>query len=99
MKFWLKIHKAVQNSSEEVVVAACDEELLGKEFGNFKISENFFKGKLVEAGDLKECLEEATIANLVGENIVNWAVKEGAIKLSDVKKVNGISNAQIFSIH
>ena len=99
MKCWVKVHNAVQNSSEEIVIAACDEELLGKEFGNFKISESFFKGNLVEADNLDKYLKEATIVNLVGENVVNWAIKKGAIKLSDVKKNNGISNAQIFLIH
>jgi hypothetical protein len=99
MKVWVKFHKSVQNNSKEIVAAICDEDILGKDFGGFKISEDFFKGKLVEIEDIQENLEKATIANLVGKNIVSWAVERGIVDASNVKEVERIPNAQIFSIH
>ena len=46
-----------------------------------------FKEKLVEIDDLQKILEKATIANLVGENVVNWAVRKVCLMLPASKKV------------
>ncbi|MCD6546964.1 MAG: DUF424 family protein [Nanoarchaeota archaeon] len=96
MKFWIKVQKVMQEHREEIVVAVCDEDLLGKEFGYFKISEHFFKGELVDADTAFKLLEEATIANLVGNKIVNEALKRNFIQENGVKKIHNIMHAQVF---
>ncbi len=98
MKVWIKIQRVTQGAKEEIVVAICDEELLGKKFGNFKISEHFFKGELVEIETAIKSLENATIANLVGRDIVTKAIEEGIVKKEEIKEINGIPHAQIFTI-
>jgi len=96
MKVWMKTQKVTQDSREEVIVAICDENLLGKEFSFFKISEHFFKGKLVDIETAIKELEKATIANLVGKNIINKAIEKGKINKDSVKEIQGVLHAQIF---
>jgi len=86
----------------EVVVAVCDKEILGKTFkeGELKIhvSEKFYKGDLVEIEDAINAIERATIANLVGEKIVARAVKEGLLHKDSVIYIQGIPHVQIVKI-
>lgn len=98
MKFWLKVQKTEGSNGEEIIVGACDEELLGKEFGHLKISESFFKGELIEINDALEKIKSATIANLIGKKIVSAALERGLVSKDEIKKVEGIPNAQIFLI-
>ncbi len=85
------------------VVAICDEELLGKKFeqGKFQldIKESFYKGKLVSEKELIEIInnlsrEDATF-NIVGENSVNVALKEGIIIEEGIGEIQGIKFALV----
>ncbi len=91
-KFWMKIHII----REEYMVAACDYELLGKEFkeGNLRlyVSPRFYGGKVVDEEKLIEELKKATIGNLVGENAVEAGRKAGVV--GNVKKISGVPHAQ-----
>jgi hypothetical protein len=98
MKFWLKTQMVLQGSTEELVVGVCDEELLGKSFGPFKISEHFFKGNLVEPEKAINVLKRATIANLVGKNIINAAVRAKMVDKKSVKTFKKIPHVQIFLV-
>ena len=95
MKIYVKIYR-VQG---EVLVAACDEELLGKTFreGELKleVKERFYKGELKEVDVLEELLEDATIANLTGERCVKKAIDLGYVDPERVLRVQGIPHAQM----
>ena len=71
---YLKIHR----HGEEIVLALCDEELLGKTIkeGNlrFNISEKFYKGEKVTLKEAARYIEIATIINAVGENVIKMLV-------------------------
>ncbi len=81
------IYVKVYRVQGEVLLAACDEELLGKTFreGELKleVKERFYKGELVEEDRLKELLDEATIANLTGERCVSKAIELGTLILKE----------------
>ena len=47
MEFWMKSEKVDQEIRIEHIVNVCDEDLLGKTFGETKVSEHFYKGELV----------------------------------------------------
>jgi hypothetical protein len=83
----------------EVLLAACDEELIGKTFreGELKLEvrERFYKGELVEEGKLEELLKEATIANLTGERCVSKAIELGYVNPERVLRIQGIPHAQM----
>ncbi len=97
-KVFMKIHR----TQGETMIAICDQRLLGKTFrqGKLKMTVNkrFYGGRLVDVDDCDPYLEEATIANLVGEHSVAKGVKLGLIDDSNVIKVGGIPHAQMIRV-
>jgi len=92
----------VYYSGSDILVSACDEDLLGKRFkqGKFQInvSKDFYGGELVDEEELKDKLRIATIANLVGEVCVNCAIKLGLVDESNVLRVKGVPHAQMVRV-
>lgn len=82
-----------------MLVAVCDEEILGKTFkeGNLilDVNENFYKGELLPINEAINIVKKATIANLVGKNIVSKAIEEGLIHPEAVLRIKSIPHAQI----
>jgi len=93
------IYVKVYRVQGEVLLAACDEELLGKTFreGELKleVKERFYGGELVEEEKLEELLEEATIANLTGERCVEKAIELGYVNPERVLRIEGVPHAQM----
>lgn len=83
-----------------VMVAVCDEELIGKKFSEnglfLEISKSFFCGNVVSDKGVIEGLNCATIANLVGEKTIACAIENGYIDKECVLRVEGIPHAQMF---
>lgn len=98
--FWCNIFY----DKKDVVVVACDEELLGKKLKmkekgiTIKISEKFYGGKLVDEKTFLKLLKEATIGNLMGKRVVELAVKNGFIVEENVILINGIPHAQFIKL-
>jgi hypothetical protein len=84
---------------KEVLVAACDEELLGRRLEegiyNLFVSKEFYDGVRGEKTLLKKHLENATIANLVGENAVTCAIELGFVSRDHVLEIDGVPHAQV----
>ncbi|MDX1798204.1 MAG: DUF424 domain-containing protein [Candidatus Lokiarchaeia archaeon] len=91
----IKIYK----QGKDILIGACDEELIGKKFvdGKFQIDINkdFYGGRIISIETLIKYLKDATIANLVGKNAVNCAIKIGLIDPECVLKIKGIPHAQM----
>ncbi|MCL2607328.1 MAG: DUF424 family protein [Methanomassiliicoccaceae archaeon] len=89
---FIKIHVR----GTERILAACDEELLGKTFREkemcLKVSETFYRGELISEDVLCERMKSVTIMNLVGERCVAAAQKAGYI--SAVVTIDGVKHAQ-----
>lgn len=85
-----------------MLLAACDEELLGKILRHgklvFKVKEEFYKGPKMPVEGAIELIKESTIVNLVGTNIVNKAIEEGLVHPEAVLKISGVPHAQIVKI-
>ncbi|MFQ5998376.1 MAG: DUF424 domain-containing protein [Candidatus Bathyarchaeia archaeon] len=85
----------------EVVVAICDEEILGRKLKDtskklvFDVSELFYKGEKMELQESVTFLTSATIANLVGAKIVEAAINVGHVKQSAVTHIDGVPHAQV----
>jgi hypothetical protein len=90
----------VYNTRNEVMVAACDSELLGKTFedGDYQIqvSPEFYEDVKVRPENFISHLSEATIINLVGERVIDHAIKAGLVEEDGVIRIKGIPHAQIF---
>lgn len=96
---YAKLHE-VQGKS---VLAACDKELIGKELMHgdaaIKISEQFYKGKIVSEKELLGLLGEANNINLFGDKCISTAVKKGFISEKEVLLIGGkVPHAQIYRI-
>jgi hypothetical protein len=87
---------------KDVVVAICDKEILGKNFREGKlrlnISEAFYGGKLISFDDAISEIKESSIANIVGNNIINKAINDGIVHELGVIKISGIAHVQIIKV-
>ena len=95
MTISVKVHR----SGRELLVAACDSDLLGKTFREGKlrihVSEEFYEGDLVEEDIFVNRLEMATVANLVGKRTVDVAVLHGLVDPECVLIIDGVPHAQM----
>jgi len=82
-----------------VLLATCDAELLGKSLKEgkvvFEISEDFYKGSRVSVEEAVALIQQSTIVNMVGQNIVKRAIEKGLIHPEAVLKISGVPHAQI----
>jgi len=89
----------VYKSGNDLLIGACDEELLGKKFedGKFQIDVNkdFYGGERISPEALKKYLEDATIANLVGEETIKCAIEAGLVDPGCIIKIKGVPHAQM----
>ena len=93
------IYVKIYRVQGEVLLAACDEELLGKTFreGELKleVKERFYRGELREVDELEGLLAQATIANLVGKRCVGRAIELGYVDEDRVLYIEGVPHAQM----
>jgi hypothetical protein len=95
--FWCKVF----NAKYDLVVAICDDELIGKKIGSgpkIKISKNFYGGKLIDKSIALKFMDRATIGNLIGSRIVKAAKKGGFITRENIIFIDGIPHAQFVKI-
>ena len=89
----------IYKQGRDILIGACDEKLIGKKFseGKFQIEvkKEFYDGERINKEKLKRYLENATIANLVGEEAVRCAIEIGLVDPSCVIKIKGIPHAQM----
>ena len=95
---YMKVHK----QGDLIVVAICDEDLLGRTFkqGRLYISvkEEFYGGIKVNVKQAIEEAKKADIVNLVGNNAVQEAIKEGLVHPEAVIYISGIPHAQVVKL-
>ncbi len=90
----------VYNHNGEILLAACDEELLGKTFEEgelqLQVHVEFYDGFRIDDKDLIRQLGNSTIANLVGEHVIKCALDAGLISDDSIIRIQGIPHVQIF---
>lgn len=81
------------------IIAACDAELLDKTliFGKIKfdVRKDFYGGSRVFLDEAMEIIKMGTIINLVGEQIVNGALKHGLVHPNAIIDIAGVPHVQI----
>ncbi len=81
------------------ILAACDEEILGKTFkGNglcITVFESFYGGKIVTEDEFTDMMTYVSIMNLVGNKTVDLAIKAGYVDEKRVLVIGGIKHAQV----
>ena len=95
----MTISVRVHRSGRELLVAACDSELLGRTFREGKlrlhVHAEFYEGDRVEEDILVNRLEMATVANLVGKRVVAIAIRHGMVNPDCVLVIDGVPHAQM----
>jgi hypothetical protein len=93
----MAIRMKVYHQGKETLVAAADEDLLGKTFreGKFKIEVGrFYEGDRVTEEALLDHLRLATIGNFVGKETVEAAKRGGYASDEGVLWIGGVPHAQ-----
>jgi hypothetical protein len=89
----------VFNDTKNTLVAVCDTGILGETFreGKLKleVKPDFYRGVPVSIPDALRAIDSADIANLVGNEIVEAAVRAGFVDPSAIIRIGGISHVQI----
>lgn len=84
------------------MIAACDEECMGKTFreGKLKLSleTGFYGDSLFALGEALVMLERADIINLVGPNIVDAAIAQGLVHPEAVISIGGVPHVQVMRL-
>ena len=95
---YVKIHR----SGNDILLAACDKEVLGNTLTNgefcLNVDEKFYEDMLVDVEELAELMAEATIANLTGNEVVEKAVELGFVDKDCVMEISGVKHAQTVNI-
>jgi len=98
----LEVYVKIRRWGRQVLLAACDAEILGKTLKDsnvtFEVSEKFYKGFKTSIDEAIDLIEESTIVNLVGTNIVRRAIERGYVHPDAVIEICGIPHAQIIKI-
>lgn len=96
----MRVHRV----RSEVVLAACDEELIGRDLPvgtagrTVRVTSQFYGERTVSAEELRWALHRCTIANLLGERVLAEAEREGVVRAGGHGKLGGVPHAEIFTM-
>ncbi len=94
MNMYVRIH----TRGDERIVAACDEDIIGMTFSEGKakitVHEDFYRGESLSEEAFVQRLGIATIINLVGNGVVDIAIREGYVSPGSVLVIGGVKHAQ-----
>ena len=92
----------ILNINGEVLLAAADSELINKHLRegrlHLEVKQDFYGEMKVSEDTLISSLGICTIANLVGERVVNAAIEANYIDRENVIRIEGIPHAQLAKI-
>ncbi|MCS7146306.1 MAG: DUF424 family protein [Nitrososphaerota archaeon] len=98
MSYWMKTHRSLTG---EVVVAVCDVGLVGvrlkiRDGYEALVSPDFYMGRRVDWEGVKSAIEEATIINLLGNDVVSKAISDGIVSEAACVEIGGVRHVQLF---
>lgn len=92
----------LRKQGQYVLLATCDVELLGQTLREgkivFEIREEFYKDQRVSVEEALDLIQQSTIVNMVGPNIIAKAIEKGLIHPDAVLNISGIPHAQIIKM-
>ena len=101
MAFTAKIHG--KDTSREII-AVCDSEILGKTLVDkereieFTVSKDFYGSENFEWDEIANSISNGRNVNLVGNEIIDLAIKNGLVDSKSVIEIEGVKHAQIYSM-
>jgi hypothetical protein len=98
----LEVYMKLRKIDNNVLLAICDAEILGRTLCEgkivFNIKEEFYKGPRVTIEEAVDMISNSTIVNMVGKNIVKRAIERGLVHPEAVLRIEGVPHAQIVKI-
>lgn len=98
----MKVYVNMRRWGRNILLAICDADLLGKTLREgkivFEIREEFYKGFKINVDEAVDLIEQSTIVNVVGHNIVKKAMERGFIHPEAVLMISGVPHAQIIKM-
>ena len=95
----MNVYVKTVKTATEILVAACDADIVGKTFEEdelqLEVNHDFYCGNAVSLEECDQFFGEATILNLVGENVVNKAITLGLVNARNVLRIGGTLHAQM----
>jgi len=92
----------LRKTGNTVLLAICDAEILGKTLREgkivFHVKEEFYRGAKVSIEEAIAIIENSTIVNMIGKNVVQKAIEKGYVHPEAVLSVEGIPHAQIVKV-
>jgi uncharacterized protein len=88
----------------EVVLAACDAELIGRELPvgsngrTVKVTEHFYGERRATQEEFLWALKRSTTANLLGARVIEWARAAGFLDAAGCGTLGGVPHAEIFTV-
>jgi hypothetical protein len=98
----LEVYLNLKKIGNNVLLAICDAEILGKTLREgkivFNVKEEFYKGARVAIEEAVDMIANSTIVNMVGKNIVQKAIEKGYVHPEAVLNIEGVPHAQIVKL-
>jgi len=98
----LEVYMNLKKVGRNVLLAICDAEILGRTLCEgkivFHVKEDFYKGAKVNVEEAVSMIENSTVVNMVGKNVVKKAIQRGYVHPEAVLKIEGVPHAQIVKI-
>lgn len=98
----MEVYVKLTRWGRHTLLAVCDSDILGKTFKKngvvFEIKEEFYNGYKTSIDKALELIEQSTIVNLCGRNIVRRAVERGYVHPEAIYEICGVLHAQIMKI-
>jgi hypothetical protein len=96
------VYLNIRKVGENVVLAVCDCDLLGRTLRQgkivFHIKEEFYRGREATLDEAVGLINNSTIINLVGKCCVERAIEQGFVHPEAVIEIEGIPHAQIVKL-
>jgi len=98
----LEAYMNLKKVGRNVLLAICDAEILGKTLQDgkitFHVKEDFYMGTKVNIDEAICMIENSTIVNMIGKNVVHKAIEKGYVHPEAVLDINGTPHAQIVKL-
>jgi len=98
----LEAYVNVRRMGRRVLLAVCDAELLGKVLKDgkifFEVRRDFYDGQKMSVEEAIDLMEQCTIVNMVGRNVVEKAMERGLIHPDAILDISGVPHAQIVKL-
>jgi hypothetical protein len=98
----LQVYLNLKKVGKNVLLAMCDADILGRTLCEgkivFHVKEDFYKGRKVHVDEAILMIENSTIVNMVGKNVVGKAIEKGYVHPEAVLHIEGVPHAQIVKL-